>query len=94
MAVSFLVHHPQDNVGVTVEDITSSGPVVGAFREGEEKLELALLEPVPLGHKVALDDVPAGGDVVEYGVVIGVATADIAKGRLVHTHNLKGRRWA
>ena len=53
-----------------------------------------MLEPVPLGHKIALADVPAGGDVVEYGVVIGVATADIAKGQLVHIHNLKGRRWA
>jgi (2R)-sulfolactate sulfo-lyase subunit alpha len=94
MAVSFLVHHPRDNVGVAVEDIPSTLSAVGGYRDGEGELQLAVLEPVPLGHKIALDEVPAGGDVVEYGVVIGVATADIAKGQLVHVHNLKGRRWA
>jgi (2R)-sulfolactate sulfo-lyase subunit alpha len=94
MAVSFLVHHPQDNVGVAVEDIASPGSAAGGYRDGDGDLRLAVLEPVPLGHKIALDDVPTGGHVVEYGVVIGVATADIAKGQMVHIHNMKGRRWA
>ncbi len=94
MAVSFLVHHPGDNVGVAVEDILAAGPAKGGYREGDGDLDVSLLEPIPLGHKIALGDITMGGDVVEYGVVIGTATAPITRGQLVHTHNLKGRRWA
>ena len=40
------------------------------------------------GHKTALCDIPAGADVIKYGFPIGCATADIAKGEHVHTHNM------
>ena len=42
----------------------------------------------PAGHKVALADVPTGGQVRKYGQVIGVATRPIQAGEHVHTHNL------
>ncbi|HXW80467.1 MAG TPA: altronate dehydratase family protein [Acidimicrobiales bacterium] len=47
-----------------------------------------LRDDVPAGHKVALVDVPEGGEVRKYGQVIGVATRAIAAGDHVHTHNL------
>ena len=47
-----------------------------------------LRDDVPAGHKVALADVPEGGEVRKYGQVIGVATRAIAAGDHVHTHNL------
>lgn len=93
MAVSFLVHHSEDNVGVAVQDM-APGEASGGFREGGSDFALPVLGQVPLGHKVALKEVPEGGDVIEYGVIIGVATAAIRRGEHVHVHNLKGRRWS
>ena len=41
------------------------------------------------GHKYALRDIAAGEDVIKYGMPIGHATADIAKGEHVHVQNVK-----
>jgi altronate hydrolase len=49
---------------------------------------LVLRDDVPAGHKLALEDVAAGGQVRKYGQVIGVATQPIQVGEHVHTHNL------
>lgn len=43
---------------------------------------------VPPGHKLAVRAIRAGQPVRRYGQVIGHATADIAPGQHVHTHNL------
>lgn len=43
----------------------------------------------PRGHKVALRPIAKGEQVIKYGFPIGVATADIAEGEWVHSHNLK-----
>ena len=92
MRQSFLVHAPDDVVGVAVQDIEPGPAVQGRVQNGEA-FEMAVTERVPLGHKVALRDIPAGEPVVKYGVVIGRATRDITKGDHVHVHNLKGERW-
>ena len=41
------------------------------------------------GHKYALCEIKAGENVIKYGSPIGHATADIAVGEHVHTHNVK-----
>ncbi len=46
-------------------------------------------EGIPAGHKYALTAIPAGGEVIKYGAVIGRATRPIAPGEWVHTHNLR-----
>jgi altronate hydrolase len=48
----------------------------------------ATTEPIASGHKVAVQPIRAGETVHKYGQVIGVATAAIAPGAHVHTHNL------
>ena len=48
---------------------------------------------VPIGHKVALQDIKKGDTVWKYGHDIGKAVATIAKGEHVHVHNLKTKRW-
>ena len=40
------------------------------------------------GHKYALRDLKSGENVIKYGMPIGHATCDIAKGEHVHTHNV------
>ncbi|CAI0978838.1 galactarate dehydratase [Serratia ficaria] len=65
--------HEDDNVAIVVNN---NGLAKGArFPCG-----LQLLEHVPQGHKVALRDIPAGGDIVRYGEIIGHALRAIARG--------------
>ncbi|MEL6680484.1 MAG: altronate dehydratase family protein [Pseudomonadota bacterium] len=43
---------------------------------------------IPRGHKVATEAIPVGAPVFKYAQVIGYASAEIAAGDHVHTHNL------
>lgn len=49
-------------------------------------------EPVPSGHKIALRAIHVGEAVIKYGSPIGLATAEIAPGAHVHTHNVASTR--
>jgi altronate hydrolase len=40
------------------------------------------------GHKEALRDIPEGGDIIKYGLIIGKAIAPIKKGEHIHTNNM------
>ena len=91
---SFLVHEPADAVGVAVRDIDAGGDIEGRIQSGGDPVTVTARQPIPLGHKIALRPIAAGEPVVKYGVAIGRATVDIAPGDHVHTHNLKGERWA
>ena len=88
----FLAHRRDDSVGVAVRDL-APGPADGGSLDGASLGPVDVLDPVPLGHKVALRDVAEGQDVIEYGVRIGTASADIRVGQLVHVHNLRSARW-
>ena len=94
MAHSFLVHAPDDVVGVAVQDLEPGQAVPGKIQSNGQQLQLDVLDPVPLGHKIALRDLPAGEQVIKYGIAIGRATRDIRAGEHVHVHNIKGDRWA
>ena len=48
---------------------------------------IVAVEPIPIGHKVALMQMAAGAQVIKYGAPIGVAANKIVKGDHVHTHN-------
>jgi altronate dehydratase small subunit len=85
-----LIMHPSDNVATAVEEIGAGEevavPVLGAV------LTLRAGEPIPFGFKIALQEIPQGGTVRKYGETIGKASALIARGALVHVHNLEGTR--
>ena len=68
---------PEDNVAVVAQD-TRKGDVLRHA-----------LEDIGLGHKIAVEAVAQGGLVRKYGVPIGRASAPIAAGAFVHTHNLE-----
>lgn len=68
---------PEDDVAIVVNE--GGLPAGTVFDDG-----LVLTEHVPEAHKVALLDLPRGAEVVRYGVVIGRANADIARGAWVH----------
>ena len=65
--------HDTDNVAIIVND---QGLKAGTrFPDG-----LELIEHIPQGHKVALVDIPAQGEIVRYGEVIGYAVRAIPQG--------------
>src|SRR5262245_20602282 len=94
----FLVHRAGDSVAVAVRGL-SPGTVRGGYLSGGEPggeagwVTVQLAEPVPLGRKFALREIPRGGDVIEYGVRVAIATSDIAAGQHAHVHNLRSARW-
>lgn len=44
---------------------------------------------IPYAHKVALKDIPDGGEIIKYGYKIGFAGQAIKPGDYVHVHNMK-----
>ena len=89
----FLVHRRGDDVGVATTDIAAGETVVGVFMDEESTLEVPARGDIPLGHKIAIGEVAAGDEVIEYGIPIGKASERIDAGDYVHTHNLRSARW-
>jgi len=85
------LHNPKDNVGVALADL-EKGDMVQVDR-GSGPVSIEIHEPVPFGHKFALEPFKPDGDVTKYGGFIGKATVDIAVGQHVHTHNIKGVKY-
>jgi altronate hydrolase len=71
-----------DDVAIALRDLGAGARVLldGAAIE--------VTDSIPQGHKFALRSVSAGQPIRKYGQVIGRATAPIACGAHVHTHNL------
>jgi (2R)-sulfolactate sulfo-lyase subunit alpha len=94
MPTHFIVHDKADTVGVVVvEDVQPGKQLTGWIMETDETITLQSLDLVPLGHKIALQDTPAGETVVKYGHDVGRTVASVGQGRHVHTHNMKTKRW-
>ncbi|WP_238993210.1 UxaA family hydrolase [Nocardioides caldifontis] len=89
---SFLTHKAGDYVAVAVRDV-SRGPAEVGYLDGADSVTVDVNAEIPLGHKVALRDITAGEDVIEYGVRTAIASADIKKGDYVHVHNVRSARW-
>jgi altronate dehydratase small subunit len=79
-----------DNVATAIEDIEAGTEV--SIRLGREIEKVNALEGIPFGFKIAIAAISKGAQVVKYGESIGIASADIEKGQLVHVHNLEGAR--
>ena len=87
----FLAHRDGDLVGVAVRDL-GPGPVEGGYLSGPASVTVRVTEAVPLGHKLALADIAAGQEIIEYGQPVGIATRDIRQGEHVHVHNVRSAR--
>ncbi len=85
-----LIMHPTDNVATAVEEIQAGEEV--AIPGGKDIPLLRAAEKIPFGFKVALESIPQGEIIRKYGETIGKASAPIARGALVHIHNLEGTR--
>lgn len=50
---------------------------------------IRVAEPVLAGHKMAVEPILAGGEVIKYGSCIGIAKEDVSAGAWVHVHNVR-----
>ncbi|MDR6538158.1 galactarate dehydratase [Variovorax soli] len=78
----YITMHERDNVAIVAND--GGLPAGTVFASG-----LTLVEKVPQAHKVALADIPEGGEVRRYDVVIGYALKPIQAGAWVHERLLR-----
>lgn len=76
--------HADDNVVVALEDVAPGAVAVVGGRTSA-----VASEPIARGHKLAIRPIQNGESVLKYGVAIGFATAPIAPGDWVHTHNCR-----
>ncbi len=68
-----------DNVAVAIYDLPAGTEVLPGLRVCDE---------IPQAHKIALGDIPAGGEIIRYGVVLGYAKEDIVRGQWINEHML------
>ena len=89
-----LVHDHEDNVGVVVvEGLKSGTKMLCCVTADNSTFELEACADVPIGHKVALNDLKEGDTATKFGEDIGKFIANVEKGGHVHVHNLKTKRW-
>ncbi len=86
MQINALLMGMTDNVVTCIKDITKGETV--SYRKGEEILSLTAQEDIPFCHKIALTDIPEGGEVIKYDEPLGQVSENIAKGRWIAHHNL------
>ena len=90
----FLVHNKTDTVGVVVvEEVKAGDTLTGWLMETDGTTKIKALDPIPLGHKIALVPIKNGDTILKYGHDIGRAVANVAKGGHAHVHNVKTKRW-
>jgi len=83
---NFLKINDNDNVVVALNAIPM-GETITVEVSGRES-RITAREEIPAGHKMAVCDIPAGGEVIKYGYRIGNAREDIPAGAWIHTHNV------
>jgi altronate hydrolase len=69
----------KDNVAVALEPL----------EKGYTEQGITLLDDIPFGHKVLLEDMNSGGQIIKYANPIGSLTCDVRAGSHIHEHNLK-----
>ncbi|MGL5434799.1 MAG: galactarate dehydratase [Lachnospiraceae bacterium] len=70
----------QDNVAIAVEEIKAGTEVMP---------EVIAHQNIPQAHKIALTDIPGGGAIIRYGVILGYAIDPINQGDWINEHMLE-----
>jgi altronate dehydratase small subunit len=90
MKKNAVVIDPIDCVATALQSLKAGDKA--AMFIGDETLEVVIRGAIPLGHKFAIKDVAAMGEVYKYGESIGRATQEIKVGDYVHVHNVESER--
>jgi len=76
----------KDNVAVVLETLK----VGESIYVQDETKRISVSKTISYGHKVALDLIREGQEVIKYGECMGIATKDITIGDHVHVSNVRG----
>ena len=92
--IHVVLHDAKDTVAVAVVEGIQAGTRLNAWIMDEDKIVTVIaLQPIPIGHKVALCDMDPDDTVYKYGIDIGKVVAPIKAGEHAHVHNIKTKRW-
>ena len=92
--IHFVVHEDGDSVGtIVVEGVKKGAKLKGWVMEQDKMMSLATRSDIPIGHKVALQDLKKDDTVITYGAEMGRVVAPIKAGEHLHVHNVKTKRW-
>jgi altronate hydrolase len=83
MKQNILKVHPADNVLVALTDLQANEQVT---YKGDT---YTVKELIPAKHKFVIADIPEGGEIIMYGVLVGKAQSPISVGGLISTANVK-----
>ncbi|WP_287582291.1 UxaA family hydrolase [Candidatus Borrarchaeum sp.] len=73
----------KDNVVTAVSEILENTTI------SVNDQTITVKQSISFGHKIAIDDIKKGEDIIKYGESVGMAKEDIAQGGWVHTHNVE-----
>ena len=82
---------PKDNVASALVALTK-GQIAYIQYHSSPIEQVALVDDVPFGFKIAVRNISSGEEILKYGMVMGVATRDIKCGEMIHVHNVQGAR--
>ena len=89
-----IIHDEKDNVAVVVIETTKKGQDCSAWiMENDKTVNINSISDIPLGHKIALQDLKEGDTILKYGHDIGKVVKSVKKGDHVHVHNVKTKKW-
>jgi altronate hydrolase len=81
-----LILDPRDNIAVCLADLYAGDQI------DQDDISIKVLSNIPRGHKIASRPIAKDDGIIKYGERMGHATAAIAVGEHVHTHNVLGDR--
>jgi galactarate dehydratase len=77
---TFVQIKPEDNVAIAVKELPKGTEIMPG---------VTTLNDIPQAHKIALTDIPKDQPVIRYGVTLGYALDDIAKGQWINEYMLR-----
>ncbi|MGI9418272.1 MAG: UxaA family hydrolase [Geminicoccaceae bacterium] len=79
-----------DHVATVLRAVQPGETVLASSPAGERRV--ISKDTIPIFHKIAMAALSTGSDILKFGEPIGVLTADVEAGALVHLHNLRSKR--
>lgn len=78
-----------DNVATVLSEVMKNETIKITFN-GQLTKTIQALDHIDAYHKVAVQPIDKGQEIIKYGEVIGIATQRIDVGNHVHINNIKG----
>lgn len=72
-----------DNVAVAIEELTAGE----TYQVGS--IAVTPTATIPKGHKISLENIPIGANIIKYGFPIGHTIQEVKMGDWIHSHNVR-----